>query len=129
MGPTFCFSLLPWFFGSATLADAKRSSQILRGLSNTLGQVSANSLASFYAGVSAWSGTRESDLEKIAVPTLVVAGGEDLLTPGGDAIAKTIPGARFAAIPNVGHALGLEAAEIVNREILAHLTSIASSTG
>lgn len=116
-------SLLPWFFGPETLSDPKRSGQILRGLSSTLGRISAESLARFHAGLSAWSGSRESDLGKIAVPTLVIAGGEDLLTPGGGAIAKAIPGARLIEIPGAGHALGLEAADIVNRQILAHLAA------
>ena len=43
------------------------------------------------AGMARWSGSRSGDLASVSVPTLVVAAGEDLLTPGGEAIADAIP--------------------------------------
>ncbi|MFG0331010.1 MAG: alpha/beta fold hydrolase [Phycisphaerales bacterium] len=44
-------------------------------------------------------------LDSITVPTLVVAGGEDRITPpdGAAKMAKQIPGARFEVIPDAGH--------------------------
>lgn len=44
-------------------------------------------------------------LGQISVPTLVLAGEEDLLFPPlyGRSIAQQIPGARFAVLPGVGH--------------------------
>jgi pimeloyl-ACP methyl ester carboxylesterase len=46
----------------------------------------------------------------IKVPTLVVAGEEDKITPaeGMRAMAQAIPGAQFAAIPAAGHLAPLE---------------------
>jgi pimeloyl-ACP methyl ester carboxylesterase len=46
----------------------------------------------------------------INVPTLVVAGEEDKITPaeGMRAMAQAIPGAQFAAIPAAGHLAPLE---------------------
>ena len=40
-----------------------------------------------------------------AVPTLVVNGDLDAIAPpaDGQAVARTIPGARFIVVPNVGH--------------------------
>jgi hypothetical protein len=56
------------------------------------------------AGLVAWSGTREKDFARIAAPTLVLAGGADLLTPDGEAVARAIPGARCVVVPGAGHA-------------------------
>ncbi len=120
-------ALLPWFFGSATLADARRRERMARGLATTLAQVNAESLVRSRAGMLAWSGTRESELGKIGVPTLVVTAGDDLLTPAGEKVAESIPRARLERIDGAGHAVGLEAPQEINRAILAHL-SAASST-
>jgi non-heme chloroperoxidase len=50
------------------------------------------------------------DLPHIAIPTLVIGGTGDLLTPPGYAeqIARTIPGARLELVPDGGHMLMLE---------------------
>jgi len=53
---------------------------------------------------------------KVTCPTLCVAGGEDTLT-GPDEIrasAEQIPNARFELVPNAGHSLLLEAAEVLS---------------
>ena len=51
-----------------------------------------------------------SDLPRIAVPTLVVAGQEDVLTPpkGMQDIASLIPGAEFRLIRHAGHMIPVE---------------------
>ena len=50
------------------------------------------------------------DLPRIAVPTLVVAGQEDVLTrpEGMQEIAALIPGAEYRLIPNTGHMIPVE---------------------
>jgi len=50
------------------------------------------------------------DLKKIAVPTLVIVGEEDAVTPPAkaEAIAKEIPGAKLVVLPRVGHLSNLE---------------------
>jgi pimeloyl-ACP methyl ester carboxylesterase len=50
------------------------------------------------------------DLPRIAVPTLVVAGQEDVLTrpQGMEEIAALIPGAEYRLIPNTGHMIPVE---------------------
>ena len=47
-----------------------------------------------------------SELTRLQVPTLVIAGGYDRLTPpgAGKALADAIPGARYALIPKSAHA-------------------------
>ena len=118
---TLARALLPWFFSSAFLADERARERTLRGLAETAARVPAATLARSAAGLRAWSGTRGERLSEIAAPTLVVAGGGDLLTGGGEAIAAAIPGARCVVVAEAGHAVALEAPEPVNRAIRDHL--------
>lgn len=48
--------------------------------------------------------------EGLCVPTLVIAGSEDVSAPADEALAlaHSIPGARFILIPNAGHLVGFE---------------------
>lgn len=114
-------ALVPWLFAPATLAEPRAVERVTRGLADTLGRVPAKTLARTARGLRAWSGSRVQDLKRIAVPTLVIAGAEDLLTPDAAALAREIPEAECLVIPNTGHAVGLEAANAVNPAILAHL--------
>ena len=49
-------------------------------------------------------------LASIAIPSLVVVGAQDALTPPSDAqaMAEAIPGARLAEIPGAGHLAPME---------------------
>ena len=53
------------------------------------------------------------------LPTLVLVGAEDVLTPPREAegMAKAIPGAKLAIIPNAGHLAPLEQPEAFNRHL------------
>jgi pimeloyl-ACP methyl ester carboxylesterase len=53
------------------------------------------------------------------LPTLVVVGAEDTITPPAtaEAMAKAIPGARLAVIPEAGHLAPLEQHETFNRHL------------
>ncbi len=61
-----------------------------------------------------------SELPKINVPTLVIGGTADVITPPADArrIASLIPHARLVLIPGGGHMLMLERAEEIDRLIV-----------
>lgn len=63
------------------------------------------------------------ELARIAAPTLVIAGAEDMATPPaqGRRIAAEVPGAAFAEIPGAAHLGNLEQPELVSSLILAHL--------
>jgi 3-oxoadipate enol-lactonase len=71
------------------------------------------------AALSALAGRPDSRplLASITVPTLVVVGEEDALTPPASAevMAKGIADARLAVIPAAGHLANLEAPEAFNR--------------
>jgi pyruvate dehydrogenase E2 component (dihydrolipoamide acetyltransferase) len=114
-------SLLPWFFSSDFLADDKARMRTLRGLTQTVARVPARTLDRMIAGMSSWSKSREADLARIAVPTLVISAGEDLLAPHATSIIDGIPGAVCLVVEGAGHAVALESPDAVNRAIMEHL--------
>jgi pyruvate dehydrogenase E2 component (dihydrolipoamide acetyltransferase) len=118
---TLARALAPLLFSDALLADAARRERTLRGLAASVARVPAATLACTAAGLAAWSGTREQNLARIAAPTLVLAGGADLLTPDAAAVARAIPGARCVVVPGAGHALASDAPGAVTEAVLAHL--------
>lgn len=71
------------------------------------------------------SGGAASRLKDIAMPTLVLHGGDDLLLPlgNGKLLARDIPGARMRVWEDAGHALNAEYADEVNAELASHLES------
>jgi 3-oxoadipate enol-lactonase len=64
-----------------------------------------------------------ADLHKIAAPTLVVVGEEDMLKPRhySEIIANEIPNAEFALIPGAGHAALWEKVDTFNTLLLGFL--------
>lgn len=116
--------LAPWLFGDGLLGDDAARGRTLRGLAQSVRRIPAPTLSRAAAGMSAWSGSRSADLPNIESPTLVLVAGADLLTPGGEAVAAAIPKAGCEVIAGCGHALAIEAAEDVNRLLLAHLAGV-----
>lgn len=57
------------------------------------------------------------DLERIALPTLVVCGSADVLTPLAESrrIAQRIPGARLEVVEGAGHMIMLERPDVLHR--------------
>ena len=78
-------------------------------------------------GILAWNGTRVKRLGAIKVPTLVVAGKDDILTPPAfaRALAKEIRRARLSVLPG-GHGLFVEQADLFNRTIIRFLRGVRS---
>ena len=116
-------ALLPWLFSAPYLEDETARARTVRGLAATLARVAPATLPRVAAGMRDWSGTRSGALAKLAVPTLVLAAGDDLLTPDAAAVAAAIPDARLVSIPGAGHALGLEAPDAVNAALFEHLAA------
>jgi pimeloyl-ACP methyl ester carboxylesterase len=73
-------------------------------------------------GLAARSDSRET-LPAIAVPTLVLVGAEDVLTPPSEAVtmAAAIPRTRLDVIPGAGHLANLESPAAVNAALRAFL--------
>lgn len=121
---TLAAALLPWLFGDATLADPRARERIARGLAEIAARAPVATLERQAAGLRRWSGTRERDLARIEAPTLIVAADADLLVPDAERIARAIPGATLVVAPDAGHAVALEAPELVSEAILAHLRRV-----
>jgi pimeloyl-ACP methyl ester carboxylesterase len=70
-----------------------------------------------------------ADLPNVRIPTLVVVGTADILTPPAQArlIAKLIPGARLEVFPGGGHMLMLERTEELDRLIVDFAYEVAPS--
>jgi 3-oxoadipate enol-lactonase len=66
------------------------------------------------------------DLARIGVPTLVVVGEEDAITPpdGARRMAEAIPGAALEVIPDAGHLSNLENPDAFNRAMGTFLDSL-----
>jgi len=118
---TLARMLLPWLFSARTLADDAARERVVRGLAAIVARIPASTLDRSAAGLRAWSGTRRDALRDVAVPTLVLGAGDDLLTPGVEAIAAAIPRAACVVVPGAGHAVCLEAPDAVNAAILRHV--------
>jgi pimeloyl-ACP methyl ester carboxylesterase len=71
--------------------------------------------------IAAASFSRRSSLHRVRAPTLVYHGGEDVMTPPGNAemLAAGIPGAELQIVPGAGHALPLEQPEAAAEALLA----------
>lgn len=69
---------------------------------------------------------RTGDLGRISVPTLVVVGSDDVITPPEEAraMARAIPNARLEVIPEAGHLAPLENPAATNRAVLAFLNGL-----
>jgi pimeloyl-ACP methyl ester carboxylesterase len=67
-----------------------------------------------------------ADVPHIGVPTQVLVGGADVITPADKcrAVAARIPGARFAILPAVGHACYLEDPAGFNAALAAFLGAV-----
>lgn len=66
------------------------------------------------------------DLRKVEVPTLVIVGDEDEMSPATDAqaLADAVPGARLVTIPAAGHLSAVESPEEFNAALLDFLGSL-----
>ena len=69
------------------------------------------------------------ELAAMALPTLVIAGEHDRITPvaAGRELASRLPSARFVEVPKAGHAPFLSHAETVRREVESFLSFMAPS--
>jgi len=69
---------------------------------------------------------RRADLASISVPTLVLVGEDDVITPPAEAkaLSDAIPDARLEIIPRAGHMAPYENPAVANAVILRFLKSL-----
>lgn len=96
--------------------------ELVREVEEMARSVAAKSFAATLRGLAARRDERGM-LSDIDVPTLVLCGADDQITPPGmmHGLAASIPGARFAKVPG-GHFCPLESPDEVNAELAAFLT-------
>ncbi len=94
-------------------------------VAKTRGMMEACPAAGIGANLLAMAGRTDTtgSLGRIAVPTLVLVGEKDGLTPPSDAkaLASRIPGARLVEIPGAAHLSNLEDPEAFNAALLSFL--------
>ena len=103
------------------MKDSRVRDRVQRGLAQTIARCSYETLVRQALGLAEWSEKRSADLSRVTIPTLVLAGSDDLLTPDGAQLAEAIPRARCETLPGCGHALAIDGAERVTELCLEHL--------
>jgi pimeloyl-ACP methyl ester carboxylesterase len=117
----------PWVFGPAFFERKDNVEAAFRSALAYPHQTKAEALERQARGIYLWNGSRVGRLGTIKVPTLVVAGRDDIVTPpdSGRALAKLIKRARLIVMPG-GHWLVLEQADAFNRALVRFLKSVRS---
>lgn len=121
------YVVYPWIFSPEFLAKKENVETAFQRSMAYPHQTKPEAIERQARGVLAWNGTRAKRLSGIRVPTLVMVGKDDILTPPvfSRALAKRIRRARLVVLPG-GHGFFLERAEQVNRTILRFLKGVRS---
>jgi len=122
-GSAVAAEMLPRLLGATTRARHPELAEELRGW------IAANPPAGLCDALAGLAARADSgpELSRIAVPTLVVCGEEDELTPPEESrrMAEAIPGARLELIPEAGHLASLEQPAAFDRAVKAFLDGLA----
>ncbi len=112
-------AFLPKLVGETTHRERPA---VVAALRERILATSPQAIANALQGLAARADSRET-LPTIAVPTLVLVGTEDVLTPPPEAVtmAAAIPRARLDVIPGAGHLANLESPDAVNAALRAFL--------
>ena len=106
-------------------ATAEAKPEIVADLRRVVRNTSPAAIAASQRGMAARPDVT-SLLPRIKVPTLVIVGVEDAISPVAEmqSIAAAIPGAEFVVIPNSGHMTTMENPEAVNQALTMFVTSL-----
>ena len=116
-------AMMPKLFGQKT---RERRADLVARVSDRMRLTSPMGIAGALRGMASRP-DRTADLGRITLPTLVLAGAEDVLTPpdGMRRLAGAMPNARFVEIPDAGHLAPLENPAAANEAMLQFLQSLA----
>ncbi len=117
--------LYPWIFSPAFLATKENVELAFQRSLAYPHQTKPEAIERQARGILAWNGSRVRRLGAIRVPTLVLVGKDDILTPPAFSkkLARRIRRARLVVLPG-GHGFFLESADQVNRMIMRFLKSV-----
>jgi 3-oxoadipate enol-lactonase len=112
-------AFLPKLLGETTHRERP---DVVAGVRQRILATAPTGIANALHGLAVRADSRET-LPTIAVPTLVLVGAEDALTPPAEAatMAAAIPRARLDVVPRAGHLANLESPAAVNHALLAYL--------
>lgn len=115
----------PWIYSPDFLGQADQVEETLRRGLGYAFPTRAEALERQAQGLLAWNGTRLRELRRLRVPTLVLVGRHDILTPPAFSreLAGLIPRARLKVLPG-GHAFFIEQAAAFNRALLGFWRAI-----
>lgn len=120
-------------WGAARVAELMRPKLFAEGtpdavVQETLDVISATRPAAIAASQRAMAARPDStdQLPKVAVPTLVICGAEDSLTPpdGARSMAEAIPNSRYLEVAAAGHMAPVEQPEAVNAALRGFLATL-----
>jgi pimeloyl-ACP methyl ester carboxylesterase len=116
--------MLPKLLGATSQRERLSLAATVRAM------IEGNSADAIAGAVEAIMGRPDSTplLPSIAVPTLVICGDEDVLTPPSDAEAlhRGIPGSRLVMLPRAGHLSNIEAPEAFSAALQDFLAPLKS---
>jgi pimeloyl-ACP methyl ester carboxylesterase len=117
----------PWLFTPEFFAKKENVEQAFQRSMAYPHQTKAEAIERQGKGIMAWNGTRAKKLGGTRVPTLVLVGKDDILTPPAFArqVARAIPRARLVVMPG-SHGFFLEHADQFNRTLVRFLKSVRS---
>lgn len=121
----FRYALMPWIYTAKVLGDRAAVEDIVK---RTLAYPFLTRPGAFERqgrGLLEWNGARIKELRRLRMPTLVLVGRDDILTPPAFSreLARLIPRARLRIIPG-GHGFFIEEADLLNRALLRFLGGI-----
>lgn len=119
--------IYPWVFSPQFLENKANVETVFQRAMAYPHQTKPEGIERQARGMLAWNGTRTTRLGAIRVPTLVLVGKDDILTPPefSRTLARAIPRARLSVLPG-GHAFFVEEAEAFNRTVIRFLKSVRS---
>jgi pyruvate dehydrogenase E2 component (dihydrolipoamide acetyltransferase) len=103
-------TMLAWMLGREHLAHAGKREAAAAALRAMAAATPIATLRLHGAALLDWLGAESANLDGITVPTLIVAGDDDILTPRAqtDAATRALSGARLVVLPGAGHAIAIE---------------------
>ena len=114
-------AFLPKLVGETT---KKENPELIEKLRDVIVKTSQRGIADALAGLAARADSTPL-LREIRVPTLIVCGEEDTITPVSDseAMQKAIAGAKLKVIPKAGHLSNMERPEAFNEALMSFLSA------
>jgi pyruvate dehydrogenase E2 component (dihydrolipoamide acetyltransferase) len=114
--PSRIRGMLPWLLGRDFLSHRGKREAAAQALAAMAARTPPETLRRHSEALVSWLGSRDEALRSIAVPALVVAGEDDVLTPltQAQALARRLRRARLEVVLGAGHALMIERAEALN---------------